>query len=74
MSEIDAKTATVLKAVWANQKKSNVVLKKVFSFAPIDAEQLVRKLDKNSLASPVIDAVVHRVYGHGGYAENSCAN
>ena len=61
MSEIDAKT--VLKAVWADQKKTNVFLKKVFSFAPkdstaIDAEQLVKKLDKNGLASLVIDAVV----------------
>ena len=35
MSEIDAKTD--LKAVWADQKKSNVFLKKVFSFAPKDS-------------------------------------
>jgi hypothetical protein len=61
MTEIDVKT--VLKAVWADQKKTNAFLKKVFSFAPkdstaIDAEQLVKKLDKNGLASLVIDAVV----------------
>ena len=35
MSEIDAKT--FLKAVWADQKKSNAFLKKLFSFAPKDS-------------------------------------
>ena len=61
LSEIDAKT--VLKAVWVDQKKSNAFLKKVFAFAPkdstaIDAEQLVKKLDKSGLAALVMDAIV----------------
>ena len=61
MSEIDAITA--LEAVRADQKKANAFLKKVFSFAPkdsttIDADQLVKKLDKIGLASLVIEAVV----------------
>ena len=61
MPENDVKT--VLKAVLADQKKTNTFLQKVFAFSPkestaIDADQLAKKLDRNSLAALLIEAVV----------------